>query len=229
MDLRDLHRAPAGRVVRRPARQVARRTEDLGFDAFFRSDHYLSMGQGAGGTGEPGPTDAWMTLAGLARETSRIRLGTLVTRRPSGCPAPLAIRRPRSTPMSRRPGRARPRHRVVRGRARGVRHPVPAAAGTLRPAGGAAADRHRAVGDPGGPAFSFDGSHYELADSPALPKPVQWPLPVIVGGYGKRRTPALAARSRPSSTWASAGGGGGRPGRRCARGVCRDRAATRRA
>ena len=63
---------------------VARRTEETGFDAFFRSDHYLTMG----GDGLPGPTDAWVTLAGLARETSRIRLGTLMTRRRrSGCPA----------------------------------------------------------------------------------------------------------------------------------------------
>ena len=55
--------------------RVAKAAEDLGFDAFFRSDHYLAMG----GDGVPGPTDAWLTLAGLARETSRIRLGTLVS------------------------------------------------------------------------------------------------------------------------------------------------------
>ena len=55
---------------------VARTAENAGFDAFFRSDHYLVMGDG---DGLPGPTDAWTTLAGLARETSRIRLGTLVS------------------------------------------------------------------------------------------------------------------------------------------------------
>ncbi|MDT7641950.1 MAG: hypothetical protein QOC83_6238, partial [Pseudonocardiales bacterium] len=55
--------------------RVATATEDAGYDAFFRSDHYLKMGDVSG---EPGPTDAWITLAGLARETSRIRLGTLV-------------------------------------------------------------------------------------------------------------------------------------------------------
>ncbi|MDT0550963.1 LLM class flavin-dependent oxidoreductase, partial [Streptomyces lonegramiae] len=54
---------------------VAKATEDLGFDAFYRSDHYLRMGSG---DGLPGPTDAWITLAGLARETRRIRLGTLM-------------------------------------------------------------------------------------------------------------------------------------------------------
>ena len=48
----------------------------MGFDAFFRSDHYLSMGEA---DGLPGPTDAWLTLAGLALQTSRIKLGTLVS------------------------------------------------------------------------------------------------------------------------------------------------------
>jgi alkanesulfonate monooxygenase SsuD/methylene tetrahydromethanopterin reductase-like flavin-dependent oxidoreductase (luciferase family) len=55
---------------------VARAAEEFGFDAFFRSDHYLKMGSVSG---LPGPTDAWVTLAGLARDTSSIRLGTLVS------------------------------------------------------------------------------------------------------------------------------------------------------
>src|SRR5215212_10615991 len=55
--------------------RLARAAEDAGYDAFFRSDHYLAMGR----DGLPGPTDAWVTLAGLARETARLRLGTLVT------------------------------------------------------------------------------------------------------------------------------------------------------
>ena len=67
--------------------RVARATEDLGFDAFFRSDHYLAMGV----DGAPGPTDAWTTLAGLARETSTIRLGTLMTSATFRYPGPLAI------------------------------------------------------------------------------------------------------------------------------------------
>ena len=66
---------------------VARATEELGFDAFFRSDHYLHMS----GDGRPGPTDAWTTLAGLARDTSRIRLGTLVTSATFRLPGPLAV------------------------------------------------------------------------------------------------------------------------------------------
>src|SRR6202142_1060812 len=69
-------------------RTVALATEDLGFDAFFRSDHYLRMGDGSG---LPGPTDSWATLAGLALETSRIRLGTLVTSATFRYPGPLAV------------------------------------------------------------------------------------------------------------------------------------------
>src|SRR5580704_7550078 len=69
-------------------RTVARAAEDLGFDAFFRSDHYLKMGDGSG---LPGPTDAWITLAGLARETERIRLGTMVTAATFRLPGPLAV------------------------------------------------------------------------------------------------------------------------------------------
>lgn len=55
---------------------VARLGEELGYGAFFRSDHVLKMGDVSG---LPGVTDAWITLAGLARDTSTIRLGTLVT------------------------------------------------------------------------------------------------------------------------------------------------------
>src|SRR6202011_3001015 len=69
-------------------RAVALAAEELGFDAFFRSDHYLAMG---GGSALPGPTDSWATLAALAVETSRIRLGTLVTAATFRLPGPLAI------------------------------------------------------------------------------------------------------------------------------------------
>src|SRR5207248_2654562 len=67
---------------------VARATEELGFDAFFRSDHFRMIGDG---DGRPGPTDSWVTLAGLARETSRIRLGTLLTAATFRYPGPLAV------------------------------------------------------------------------------------------------------------------------------------------
>ena len=67
--------------------RIAQAAEAAGFDALFRSDHFLTMG----GDGLPGPTDAWVTLAGLARETERIRLGTLVTSATFRLPGVLAI------------------------------------------------------------------------------------------------------------------------------------------
>jgi alkanesulfonate monooxygenase SsuD/methylene tetrahydromethanopterin reductase-like flavin-dependent oxidoreductase (luciferase family) len=86
MDLRIFTEPQQGGTYEQLLR-VAKATEDLGFDAFFRSDHYLAMG----GDGLPGPTDAWITLAGLARETTRIRLGTLVTAATFRLPGVLAI------------------------------------------------------------------------------------------------------------------------------------------
>ena len=171
---------------------VAREAERLGFDAFFRSDHFLSMGPGSG---EPGPTESWVTLAGLARDTERIRLGTMVTSATFRLPGPLAIAVATVDAMS------------------GGRVELGLGAGWFE-------DEHRAYGipfpstrerfdrleeqlaivtglwtTPVGERFDFKGSHYQLTDSPALPKPVQQPRPpVIVGGLGKRRTPALAAR-----------------------------------
>jgi F420-dependent oxidoreductase-like protein len=171
---------------------VARTAEDLGFDAFFRSDHYLRMGDGDAG---PGPTDAWVTLAGLARETSRVRLGTLVTASTFRLPGPLAIAVAQVDAMS------------------GGRVELGIGAGWFE-------DEHRAHGipfpptrerfdrleeqlaiitgmwtTPVGERFSYHGRYYELTDSPAVPKPVQQPHPpIIIGGYGTKRTPALAAR-----------------------------------
>src|SRR5712691_859553 len=72
----------------RTLRAVALAAEQLGFDAFIRSDHYLAIG---GGSGLPGPTDAWATLAALAVETSRIRLGTLMSSATFRLPGPLAV------------------------------------------------------------------------------------------------------------------------------------------
>ncbi|ROS78924.1 LLM class F420-dependent oxidoreductase [Cellulomonas sp. PhB143] len=167
---------------------VAKATEELGFDAFFRSDHYLAMS----GDGGPGPTDAWTTLAGLARETSRIALGTLVSSVTYRHPGILAIQVAQVDQMS------------------GGRAELGLGSGWFR-------REHEAYGipfpekrfglleeqlaivtglwsTPAGETFDFSGEHYTLTDSPALPKPARSPLPVIVGGNGPRRTPALAAR-----------------------------------
>jgi F420-dependent oxidoreductase-like protein len=170
---------------------VARRTEETGFDAFFRSDHYLTMG----GSGLPGPTDAWVTLAGLARETSRIRLGTLMSAATFRLPGPLAISVAQVDQMSG--------GRVELGIGSGWYEAEHRAYGIPFPELGERFDRYEeqlAVvtglwSTPPGETFDFAGEHYRLSDSPALPKPVQdGGVPVLVGGRGTRRTPRLAAR-----------------------------------
>jgi F420-dependent oxidoreductase-like protein len=171
--------------------RVARTAEDAGFDAFFRSDHFLAMDA----PGDPGPTDSYVTLGGLARETSRIRLGTLVTSATFRLPGPLAIAVAQVDAMSG--------GRVELGLGSGWFEAEHAAYGIPFPGLGERFDRLTEQLEivtglwttPLGERYSFSGAHYTLVDSPALPKPVQSPHPpVIVGGGGKRRTPALAAR-----------------------------------
>ena len=170
---------------------VARAAEQHGFDAFFRSDHYLVMG---GGDGRPGPTDAWITLAGIARETTTIRLGTLVTAATFRLPGPLAITVAQVDAMSD--------GRVELGIGAAWYDAEHTAYGIPFPPMGERFERleeELAIitglwSAPDGVAFSFEGAHYHLEDSPALPKPVQRPgPPVIIGGWGPKRTPRLAA------------------------------------
>jgi len=170
---------------------VARRTEETGFDAFFRSDHYLTMG----GDGLPGPTDAWITLAGLARETSRIRLGTLMTAATFRLPGPLAISVAGVDQMSG--------GRIELGIGAGWFEAEHTAYGIPFPPVRERFDRLEEqlaiisglLAAPAGKTFDFEGEHYRLAGSPALPKPVQdGGVPIIVGGKGRARTPRLAAR-----------------------------------
>jgi F420-dependent oxidoreductase-like protein len=172
--------------------RLARAAEDAGYDAFFRSDHYLAMGDR---DGLPGPTDAWVTLAGLARDTSRVRLGTMVTAATFRLPAVLAISVAQVDEMSG--------GRVELGLGTGWFAAEHSAYGIPFPPLGERFDRlaeQLAVvtglwETPVGQRFSYAGRHYQLAASPALPKPVQRPgPPVIIGGGGPKRTPALAAR-----------------------------------
>jgi F420-dependent oxidoreductase-like protein len=174
---------------------LVKAAEQLGFDAFFRSDHYLAMGAALERGGLPGPTDSWVTLAGLARDTSRIRLGTLVSSATFRHPGPLAVSVAEVDQMSG--------GRVELGLGAGWYEREHRAYGIPFPTLGERFDRldeQLAVitgmwATPVGERFSFDGKHYPVVDSPALPKPMQeGGIPVIVGGHGSKRTPELAAR-----------------------------------
>ncbi|NIJ13508.1 F420-dependent oxidoreductase-like protein [Saccharomonospora amisosensis] len=172
--------------------RVAKTTEEAGFDAFFRSDHFLKMGSVSG---LPGPTDAWLTLAGLASQTSRIRLGTLVTAATFRHPSVLAISVAQVDQMSG--------GRVEFGLGSGWYAAEHEAYGIPLPPLRERFDRYAEQLEiitglwetPEGDTFSFNGKHYTLVDAPALPKPTQRPRPpVILGGTGRKRTPELAAR-----------------------------------
>ena len=170
---------------------VAQRAEALGFGAFFRSDHYLKMGEVSG---LPGPTDAWITLAGLARDTSTIRLGTLVTPVTFRFPGPLAISVAQVDQMSG--------GRVELGLGAGWYEQEHTAYAIPFPGLGARFDDltdQLAIVDglwrtPIGETFTYTGTVHSVVDSPALPKPAQARLPIVMGGGGKHRTPKLAAR-----------------------------------
>ena len=171
--------------------RVAQAAEALGFDAFFRSDHYLRMGPGSG---LPGPTDPWVTLAALAVQTTRIRLGTLMTAATFRYPGPLAISVAQVDQMSG--------GRVELGLGAGWYAAEHAAYAIPFPATGerfARFEEQLAIitglwATPEGETYSFGGDYYAVTESPALPKPAQWPRPpVLVGGSGPRKTPRLAA------------------------------------
>jgi F420-dependent oxidoreductase-like protein len=171
---------------------VAQRAESLGYGAFFRSDHFLKMGAV---TGLPGPSDAWVSLAGIATQTSRIRLGTLVTSATFRHPGPLAIAVAQVDEMSG--------GRVEFGLGAGWYGAEHTAYGIPFPDLGGRFDRlseQLAVitglwRTPVGEVFNYSGEHYQLTDSPGLPKPAQPDgPPIIIGGRGAVRTPMLAAR-----------------------------------
>jgi len=170
--------------------RVAKAAEDLGFDAFFRSDHYLAMGV----EGMPGPTESWSVLAGIARETSRVRLGTMLSSATFRLPGPLAVTVAQVDAMSG--------GRVELGLGAGWFEAEHLAYGIPFPPVGERFDRLEEQlqiisglwETPDGKTYDFTGTHYALRDSPALPKPVQSPRPpIIVGGHGPKRTPRLAA------------------------------------
>ncbi|MCW2941164.1 MAG: Luciferase-like monooxygenase [Actinomycetia bacterium] len=172
--------------------RAARVTEDGGFEAFFRSDHYLPI---KSGSGLPGPTDAWVTLGALARETSRIRLGTLVTAATFRLPGPLAITVAQVDEMSR--------GRLELGIGTGWYEAEHTAYGIPFLSLGERFERLKEQLEiitglwwtPMGETFTYIGRHYQLTDAPAIPKSAQpQGPPIIIGGVGARQTPWLAAR-----------------------------------
>lgn len=171
---------------------VARTAEELGFDGFFRSDHYLRMGEG---DPLPGPTDTWVTLGAIARETSTIRLGTLVASATFRLPGQLAVAVAQIDDMSA--------GRFELGLGAGWFDTEHTAYGIPFPTLGQRFDMLTEQleiitgmwATPLDSQYSFEGDQYGLVGSPALPKPVQpGGPPIIIGGYGAKRTPALAAQ-----------------------------------
>ncbi|HJP64778.1 MAG TPA: LLM class F420-dependent oxidoreductase [Actinomycetota bacterium] len=169
---------------------LAEACEEHGFDALFRSDHYLSFGHPT----EWGTLDAWTTLAGLAPKTERIRLGTLVS--------PITFRHPSALAKSVVTVDHISGGRVELGMGGGWFEREHRAYGFDFPSNRERIDRlaeqveivHR-LWDRDEDEVTFDGAHYHLEAVPALPKPLQEPHPpLIIGGMGGPRTLALAAR-----------------------------------
>jgi F420-dependent oxidoreductase-like protein len=171
---------------------LALAVERAGFDAFFRSDHLFGV--------QPDdplyrPTDSWTTLAGLARDTERVRLGTLMTAATFRSPGLLAAIVATVDEMSG--GRAE----LGIGTAWYEREHQ--AFGIPFPARKERFDRLEEGLEvitglwlaAGGQGFSFDGRYFQVADNRTPPRVTQRPHPpVIVGGAGAKRTPAIAAR-----------------------------------
>ena len=168
---------------------LVRHAEAAGFEAFFRSDHYGSFP----GSAEHPTTDAWTTLAGVARETTRIRLGTLVS--------PVTFRHPGTLAKIVGTIDERSGGRVELGVGSGWNEGEHAQLGLPFPALGERFDMleeeleilHGLWREPDG--WSFAGRHWQVRDTRLRPRPGQRPHPpIIVGGTGKPRSIRLAAR-----------------------------------
>lgn len=169
---------------------LARAAEESGLDAFFRSDHYLGVDPTDAGYL---PSDSWTTIAGLARDTTSIRLGTLVTAGTFRHPGVLAVAVATADAMSG--------GRVELGIGAGWYEEEHGQFGIPFPAIGERFDRLEEELEvlrglwhtPAGEAFSFAGRHVRIEGNVVFPRARPMP-PVIVGGMGPRRTPRLAAR-----------------------------------
>ncbi|GLY03565.1 MULTISPECIES: LLM class F420-dependent oxidoreductase [Actinoplanes] len=172
--------------------RAAQHAEAAGFEGFHRADHYAPM---HASDGFPGPTDSWVTLGAMARETSTIRLGTLLTCATFRHPAQTAISVAQVDQMSG--------GRVDFGIGAGwfgkehTQYGIPFH--TPKERFDRLEEQLEVItglwGTPVGERFSYDGRFYQLREAPALPKPTQNPgPPIIIGGRGPKRTPKLAAR-----------------------------------
>ncbi len=172
--------------------RFAQRAERLGFPAFVRSDHFQRIGPGDPGVG---PTDTWVTLGALARETRSIRIGSMLSCATFRPPSLLAVQAAQVDAMSG--------GRLELGIGAGWVEPEHRAFGIAFP--GPAERLERLVeqieivlglwATPEGETFTYKGAHYVLLECPALPKPVQRPRPpLILGGKGPLKTPGIAAR-----------------------------------
>jgi alkanesulfonate monooxygenase SsuD/methylene tetrahydromethanopterin reductase-like flavin-dependent oxidoreductase (luciferase family) len=191
MDVRILAESQQGTTYEEQL-TLAQALEGWGYDGFFRSDHLQREGTAIG---EQGPTDVWVTLAGLARETSRIRLGSLMCSSTFRNPAHLAIIVAQIDAMSH--------GRIELGLGAGSYPPEHYSLDFPLPSFG---ERFDAVEEqlelitglwtaPLGQLYSYQGKQYRVQDYPALVRPAQTPHPaIIIGGHGLKRTPALAAR-----------------------------------
>ncbi len=168
---------------------IAQRAEAAGFEAMFRSDHYESF---PGPPGRP-TTDAWTVLAGLARETTRIRLGVLVS--------PVTFRHPGALAKIVATADEMSGGRVELGMGAGWNEDEHRRHGFAFPPIEERADLleeqlaivHGLWEEPDG--WSFTGKHYRVEDAIFHPKPVQRPrVPILVGGSGSPRSLRLAAR-----------------------------------
>jgi alkanesulfonate monooxygenase len=171
---------------------VAQTAEMLGFNGFFRSDHYLRMGAGSP---LPGPTDSWVTLGAIARETSTIQLGTLVASATFRLPGPLAVAVAQIDDMSN--------GRIELGLGAGWFDDEHTAYGIPFPTLGQRFDILEEQleiitgmwNTPLDSQYSFEGTYHGLVGCPAIPKPIQaGGPPIIIGGFGPTRTPRLAAK-----------------------------------
>jgi F420-dependent oxidoreductase-like protein len=177
---------------------VARGAREHGFAAFFRADHVLPMN---GRPAPPGPLEAMVSLAAIAAQVPGIRLGTLLTAATFRHPGLLAIQAANLDEISG--------GRLELGLGAGWYEAEHRAYGL--PFGTSFGERFDRLTEqleiltghwatPAGGTFDYAGAYYQLAGAPGLPKPVQRAadgtprVPLVLGGHGPKRTPALAAR-----------------------------------